>query len=130
MEKTEDDPEEVSHVVLSDMFVAVSEENKDEVDMDSESSCLHLRQLCEDPCAVEKEKNLTTDADQEVEEQEAVSHMVLADIFMPVSEEVQDEHMTIRKRSPPKAESSQVGKLVEHNKEIYFLRFASLLYGQ
>lgn len=127
MEKTEDDPEEVSHVVLSDMFVAVSEENKDEVDMDRESSHLHLRQLCEDPCAVEEDKNLTTDEDQEVEEQEAVSHMVLADIFMPVSEEVEDEHMTIRK-SPPKAESSQVGKLVEH--KINFLHFASLLYGQ
>ncbi|KAI7812634.1 hypothetical protein IRJ41_006057 [Triplophysa rosa] len=108
VEKTED----VSHVVLFDMFVAVSEENKDEVHMDSERSPLHLRQLCEDPCALEKEQNLTTDADQEVGEHEAVSHMVMADIFVPVSEEVEDglgkEQMTIRKRSPLKAETSQV----------------------
>ncbi|XP_056603359.1 uncharacterized protein LOC130420212 [Triplophysa dalaica] len=104
VEKTED----VSHVVLSDMFVAVSQENKDDVHMDSEMSPLHIRQLCEDPCALEKEQNLTTDADQEVGEHEAVSHMVLDDIFMLVSEEVQDglgkEQMTIRHQ----AESSQM----------------------
>lgn len=91
------------------MFVA---ENKDDVHMESEISPLHIRQLCEDPCALEKEPNLTTDADQELGEHEAVSHMVMDDIFIPVSEEVQDglgkEQMTIRHQ----AESSQVGKLV------------------
>lgn len=113
VEKTEGDPENVSHVVLSDMFGAVSEENKVEVHINSESSLMHLHQSCEDSCATEKEQNLNTDAEQEVEEHKAVSHMVLADIFIPVSEEVEDdlskEKMTMRERSPCEEESSKVG---------------------
>lgn len=110
VEKTEDDPEDLSHVVLSDMFVAVSEENKDEVHINSQSSLLHLHQSCEDPCATEKEQNINTDTDREVEEHKAVSHMVLADIFIPVSveDDLSKEGMTIRERSPHEAGSSKV----------------------
>ncbi|KAA0717364.1 Transcription factor TFIIIB component B'' -like protein [Triplophysa tibetana] len=102
--------EDVSHVALSDKFVAVSQETKDDVHMDIERIPLHIHLLCEDPCAIEKEQNLTADADQEVEELGAVSHMVMADIFIPVSEEAEDglgkEPMTIRHQ----AESYQVGE--------------------
>ncbi|XP_065123135.2 uncharacterized protein bdp1 [Paramisgurnus dabryanus] len=98
-----------------EVFLEVTEEKKDEVYMKSESSVhLHLRS-CEDPyaaCTIEKQQNLTKEEDQEVKEHEDVSHMMLDDIFVPVSEGVGDdlakEIMTVREGSSREAERSQV----------------------
>nr|XP_055056058.1 transcription factor TFIIIB component B'' homolog isoform X5 [Misgurnus anguillicaudatus] len=102
--------EETTGKVLPNM---VTEEKKDEVYMKSESPSVHL-QSCEDPyvCAIEKQQSLTKEEDQEVEEHEAVSHMMLDDIFVPVSEGVEDdltqEIMTVREESSHEAKRSQV----------------------
>ncbi|XP_051525573.1 transcription factor TFIIIB component B'' homolog [Myxocyprinus asiaticus] len=116
-EKSEDWHKDVPHTVLPDIIVPVSEEMEDEVHKESGISLQSGFQSSEDPyiCAVESQQSLIAEADEEIDdEHEGVSHMVLTDIFIPVSEESGDdltkEWTTTGKGSPHKAERSQLKK--------------------
>ncbi|XP_051955209.1 transcription factor TFIIIB component B'' homolog [Xyrauchen texanus] len=109
--KSEDWHKDVPHTVLPDIFVPVSE---DEVHKESGIPLQCSFQSSEDPyiCAVESQQTLIAEEDEEMGE--GVSHKVLTDIFIPVSEEIGDdltkEWTTTGRRSPHKAERSQLKK--------------------
>lgn len=110
--KLEGGHENVSHVVLSDISVPVSNEMEAGVNMESVSTVQSSLQMGE-----ENQQIRTTEPDQETHSHEGVSHMLLTDIFIPICEDMQDnlskEWVTAGKRSPHEAERSQVSYLNE-----------------
>lgn len=100
----------MSHVVLSDILVPVSNEMEADVNMESVSPVQSSLQMGE-----ESQQVRTTEADPETHE--GVSHMLLTDIFIPICEDMQDnlskEWVTTGKRSPHEAERSPVSYLNE-----------------
>ncbi|XP_048045001.1 transcription factor TFIIIB component B'' homolog isoform X3 [Megalobrama amblycephala] len=105
--KLEGGQEDVSHVVLSDILVPVSNEMEANVNMESVSPVQSGLQMGE-----ESQQVRTAEADQETHSHEGVSHMLLTDIFIPICEDMQDnlskEWVTTGKRSPHEAERSQM----------------------
>ncbi|KAI2664467.1 hypothetical protein H4Q32_002684 [Labeo rohita] len=114
--KIEGRHEDASHMVLSDILVPVSTGMEDD-HMASGSSVQSSVQMGE-----ESQQAVTAQADQETHSHEGVSHMLLTDMLIPVSEETEDdlskERTTTGEGSSHEAEKSQVSYLNEKESEI------------